>query len=79
MSGRSLPAAALRFSLWPRPAWPRVRLSPVMVSWLQVGPLAIVLTALVALPAFLFLAVSFWDYDRTGCIPRSCWTITGSC
>ncbi len=40
-----------------------------MVSWLQVGPLALVLIALVALPAFLFLAFSFFDYDRTGIYP----------
>jgi len=41
----------------------------VTVSWLQVGPLALVLIALVALPALLFLAVSFFDYDRTGIYP----------
>ena len=40
-----------------------------MVSWFQVGPLALVLIALVALPAFLFLVVSFFDYDRTGIYP----------
>jgi putative spermidine/putrescine transport system permease protein len=70
MSGeRSLHAASLGFSHWPRLTWPRARLSPSMVSWLQVGPLALVLIALVALPAFLFLAVSFFDYDRTGIYP----------
>ena len=40
-----------------------------MVSWPRVGPLAIVLIALIALPAFVFLAVSFFDYDRTGIYP----------
>jgi putative spermidine/putrescine transport system permease protein len=40
-----------------------------MVSWFQVGPLALVLVALVAVPAFLFLVVSFFDYDRTGIYP----------
>jgi len=70
MSGEhSLPATFLRSGLWPRLAWPKVRLSPAMMSWLQVGPLALVLTALVALPAFLFLVVSFFDYDRTGIYP----------
>src|SRR5580658_3713815 len=70
MSGeRSLPATSLAFSRWPRLTWPRVRLPPSMVSWFQVGPLALVLTALVALPAFLFLTVSFFDYDRTGIYP----------
>jgi putative spermidine/putrescine transport system permease protein len=52
-----------------RLVWPRLRLSPAVVSWFQVGPLALVLTALVALPAFLFLVVSFFDYDRTGIYP----------
>ena len=70
MSGeRSLPATSFGFSLWPRSTWPRVLLSPVMVSWFQVGPLAVVLTILVALPAFLFLTVSFFDYDRIGIYP----------
>jgi putative spermidine/putrescine transport system permease protein len=70
MSGEhSLPAAFLRFSLWPRLTWPRVRMSPALISWFQVGPLALVLTALVAMPAFLFLVVSFFDYDRTGIYP----------
>jgi putative spermidine/putrescine transport system permease protein len=67
--GRSLPATSLGFSLWPRRSWPAIRLSPATISWLQVGPLALVLVALVATPAFLFLVVSFWDYDRTGIYP----------
>lgn len=46
-----------------------IRLPPWAVSWLQVGPLALVLFALVVLPAFLFLVVSFFDYDRTGIYP----------
>jgi putative spermidine/putrescine transport system permease protein len=67
MSGeRSLPFTSVA---WPRLNWPRVRLTAAMVSWLQVGPLALVLTALVALPAILFLVVSFFDYDRTGLYP----------
>ena len=70
MSGQhSLHAPFLGFSRWPRLAFPNIRLTPAMVSWLQVGPLALVLIALVALPAFLFLAVSFFDYDRTGIYP----------
>jgi putative spermidine/putrescine transport system permease protein len=44
-------------------------MSPALISWFQVGPLALVLTALVAMPAFLFLVVSFFDYDRTGIYP----------
>ena len=45
------------------------RLSPRAVSWLQVGALAFVLVVLFALPTFLFLVVSFFDYDRTGIYP----------
>jgi len=44
-----------------RPGW--------LVSWLQAGPLAIVLLLLFAIPMLLFLAVSFFDYDRVGIYP----------
>ncbi len=43
------------------PAW--------LISWLQVGPLALILIALFALPTVLFLVVSFFDYDRVGIYP----------
>ena len=70
MSGqRSLSVPFLGSSLWPRLTRPRVRISPWLISWFQVGPLALVLIALVTLPAFLFLVVSFWDYDRIGIYP----------
>jgi putative spermidine/putrescine transport system permease protein len=45
------------------------RLAPWLVSWLQVGPLALILIVLFALPTILFLIVSFYDYDRTGIYP----------
>src|SRR5258708_9369509 len=48
---------------------PRRRLPPWFVSWLQVSPLAFILIVLFALPTFLFVVVSFWDYDRTGIYP----------
>jgi putative spermidine/putrescine transport system permease protein len=48
---------------------PRRRLTPRVVSWLQVGPLAVILVALFALPTILFLVVSFFDYDRVGIYP----------
>jgi putative spermidine/putrescine transport system permease protein len=48
-------------------------MSPALMSWFQVGPLALVLIALVALPALLFLVVSFWDYDRIGIYPAFMW------
>ena len=46
-----------------------VQLSPHVVSWLQVGPLALILAVFFALPTLLFLVVSFFDYDRTGLYP----------
>jgi len=48
---------------------PAFRLSPRAVSWLQVGPMAVILIALFALPTLLFLVVSFFDYDRVGIYP----------
>ena len=42
---------------------------PWLVSWLQVGPLALILLVLFALPTLLFLVVSFFDYDRIGIYP----------
>ncbi len=61
------PAAALPRLL--SPARPRRRLTPWLVSWLQVSPLAFILIVLFALPTFLFAVVSFFDYDRTGIYP----------
>jgi putative spermidine/putrescine transport system permease protein len=70
MSGeRLLSGTSFGLGLRPRLVLPRVRLPAAAVSWLQVGPLALVLIALVATPALLFLAVSFFDYDRTGIYP----------
>jgi putative spermidine/putrescine transport system permease protein len=45
------------------------QLPPWLVSWMQVGPLALILVVLFALPTTLFLIVSFYDYDRTGIYP----------
>lgn len=45
------------------------RLPPWLISWFQVGPLALILVVLFALPTTLFLIVSFYDYDRTGIYP----------
>lgn len=45
------------------------RLPSWLVSWFQVGPLALILIVLFALPTILFLVVSFYDYDRTGIYP----------
>ncbi|MDR3539067.1 MAG: ABC transporter permease [Acetobacteraceae bacterium] len=48
---------------------PRLRLPSWAVSWIQVGPLALILIVLFALPTVLFLVVSFFDYDRVGIYP----------
>jgi putative spermidine/putrescine transport system permease protein len=48
---------------------PRFRMPPWLISWLQVGPMALILITLFALPTFLFLVVSFFDYDRVGIYP----------
>jgi len=57
----------------PARAWPSLRLPPWAVSWLQVGPLALILGVLLAAPIVLFLVVSFFDYDRTGIYPAFIW------
>jgi len=57
--------AGVRTGTW-RLRLPRLRLAPWAVSWLQVGPLAIILVVLFALPTLLFLVISFFDYDRVG-------------
>ncbi len=60
MRGRTVAGSSRRRS---------TRLPPWLVSWFQVGPLALILTVLFALPTTLFLIVSFYDYDRTGIYP----------
>src|SRR5271155_1019253 len=47
----------------------KVQLSSNLISWLQVGPLALILLVFFVLPTLLFLVVSFFDYDRTGLYP----------
>ena len=46
-----------------------MRLPPYAVSWLQVSPLALILTVFFAAPTVLFVVVSFFDYDRIGLYP----------
>ena len=45
------------------------RLPAWTVSWLEILPLTAILSLMFALPTALFLAVSFFDYDRTGIYP----------
>jgi len=61
-------AAGQRSAAW-RPSWPGLRLPAWAVSWLQVGPLALILLVLFAMPTLLFFVVSFFDYDRVGIYP----------
>ena len=65
-------AAAVRSTSW-RPRRRVLRLTPWMVSWLQVSPMAIIMVVLFALPTLLFFVVSFYDYDRTGMYPAFLW------
>jgi putative spermidine/putrescine transport system permease protein len=60
--------ARVRLAAW-RPGVPRLHIAPWAVSWLQVGPLAIILVVLFALPTLLFFVISFFDYDRVGIYP----------
>jgi putative spermidine/putrescine transport system permease protein len=53
----------------PPPREQRSRLPLWIVSWLQVGPVALILLVLFVLPTGLFLVVSFFDYDRVGIYP----------
>jgi putative spermidine/putrescine transport system permease protein len=52
-----------------RRPWRLPALPDWALSWLQVSPLAVILVVLFALPTLLFLAISFFDYDRTGIYP----------
>jgi putative spermidine/putrescine transport system permease protein len=63
-------SSILPFTIRAAPARQRsTRLPSWLVSWLQVGPLALILVVLFALPTALFLIVSFYDYDRIGIYP----------
>jgi putative spermidine/putrescine transport system permease protein len=61
-------AAGVHEATW-RPSRRALRLAPWAVSWLQVGPLAVILLALFTLPTLLFVVISFFDYDRVGIYP----------
>jgi putative spermidine/putrescine transport system permease protein len=44
-----------------------------LASWLQITPMAIILTGLVIVPLFMILAVSFMDYGFAEVIPEFIW------
>ena len=46
-----------------------MKLPSQLVSWLQVGPLALILLVFFGLPMLVVLVVSFFDYGRTQMIP----------
>jgi len=47
----------------------RMKLPPALVSWLQVGPLALILALFFGLPMLVVIAVSFFDFDRMTIVP----------
>ncbi len=46
-----------------------MKLPPALVSWLQVGPLALILALFFGLPMLVVIAVSFFDFDRMTIVP----------
>src|SRR6516225_1198927 len=47
----------------------RMKLPPAFVSWLQVGPLALVLALFFGVPMIVVFIVSFFDFQQTSIIP----------
>jgi putative spermidine/putrescine transport system permease protein len=46
-----------------------MKLAPALVSWLQVGPLALVLALFFGVPMIVVFIVSFFDFQQTSIIP----------
>ena len=46
-----------------------MKIRPAFASWLQVGPLAAVLTLFFGIPVLVVIAVSFFDFQQTEIIP----------
>jgi putative spermidine/putrescine transport system permease protein len=46
-----------------------MRLPPAAISWLQIGPLAVVLAAFFGLPMIVVMVVSFFDFQQATIIP----------
>jgi putative spermidine/putrescine transport system permease protein len=46
-----------------------MKLPPALVSWLQVGPLAVILTLFFGIPVLVVVIVSFFDFDHTDIVP----------
>jgi putative spermidine/putrescine transport system permease protein len=46
-----------------------MRIKPAVASWLQIGPLATVLTLFFGIPVVVVIVVSFFDFDHTDIVP----------
>jgi putative spermidine/putrescine transport system permease protein len=46
-----------------------MKLPPSLVSWLQVGPLAVILTLFFGIPVIVVIIVSFFDFDHSDIVP----------
>jgi putative spermidine/putrescine transport system permease protein len=46
-----------------------MRISPAIASWLQVGPLAVILVLFFGLPMLVVVAASFFDFDHMTIVP----------
>jgi putative spermidine/putrescine transport system permease protein len=46
-----------------------MRIKPAIASWLQIGPLATVLTLFFGIPVVVVIVVSFFDFDHTDIVP----------
>ncbi len=46
-----------------------MKLTPALASWLQVGPLAVILVVFFGLPMLVVIAASFFDYDHMTIVP----------
>ena len=46
-----------------------MKLSPALVSWLQVGPMALILAVFFGLPMLVVVAASFFDFDHMTIVP----------
>ena len=46
-----------------------MKIRPAFASWLQVGPLAVILTLFFGIPVIVVIVVSFFDFEHTEIIP----------
>ena len=46
-----------------------MKIRPALASWLQVGPLAVMLALFFGLPMLVVIVVSFFDFDHTDIVP----------